>query len=286
MMLQAFISLVLAAAAAESRATHAGKCPDHAMGQPATGAKLVADCIRCISASTKAGCTSPKFCPGITGEPWCGSAKNTQCDSGPGALPGSLSLECCHQYVNETVGKQCGSAPECPDKQMSQKEYEKLDGDTVSELCEACFTLGKSTGCQDTHFCAEETGFPWCSDKEMECDQLGGTDKTSGVTAAMGVGCCAKYRQDNTSTACGGMPCPDSQASDASKDSCVDCFAAGAKQNCSEISFCTSTHFGQLPWCGPRDGPNFPVKSCDGTEIFDVENCKNLQSADTTAQNL
>jgi hypothetical protein len=195
-----------------------------------------------------------------------------------GTQPGSVSLECCQQYANATVAKQCGSKPACPDKQMSDKEYEKLSGAEVSDLCEQCFALGKQTGCEDTQFCAEETGFPWCSDKQMECDQLGGTDKTTGVSAAMGVGCCAKYREDNTSKACGGMPCPDHEAADISKASCVDCFVEGENYGCPEISFCTSTHLGQLPWCGPRDGNHsgLPFKSCDGTEVDDVEKCDML----------
>jgi hypothetical protein len=155
-------SLAIAAALAVV-AGSSGKCPMHAMGKPATGKKLVNDCVTCITASTKAGCVSPKFCPAITGEPYCGSSKSMECDTGAAALPGSVSLECCQQYANETVAKQCGSAPECPDKQMSKKEYSQLSGTAVSLLCQACFTLAATTGCEDTHFCAEETGYPWCS---------------------------------------------------------------------------------------------------------------------------
>jgi hypothetical protein len=40
----------------------AARCPDRQVGKPATGQKLVADCVACITASTKAGCTTPKFC--------------------------------------------------------------------------------------------------------------------------------------------------------------------------------------------------------------------------------
>jgi hypothetical protein len=48
------------------------------------------------------GCANPKFCPGVTGEPWCGDA-TLGCDTGPGTNPGSTSIECCQQYVNKSV---------------------------------------------------------------------------------------------------------------------------------------------------------------------------------------
>lgn len=42
--------------------------------------------------------------------------------------------------------------------------------------------------------------FPWCSTKQMECDSLAGSDNLTGVTAAMGKGCCAKYKEDSEPT--------------------------------------------------------------------------------------
>lgn len=247
-----------------------GKCPDKSMGNPAAGQKLTDLCVKCITDAKAEGCASPKFCPGITGEPWCGAAKTTGCDSGVGTEPGSVSVECCQQYVNKTVAVKCGGKPECPDKQLSEKEYDQLSGAEVTQLCEQCFDLGKKTGCETTHFCPEETGYPWCGDKQLGCDALG-PDKLTGVTAAMGRGCCQKYAQDNTSNVCGGMPCPDDQAADASKASCHACFASGRKQNCKTIGFCTVTKFGQLPWCGP-DEPNY----CTGKQVYLESGCDSL----------
>ena len=242
-----------------------------------SGLELAQECATCITSSKAAGCAKPKFCPGVTGEPWCGSAKTTQCDTGVGTRPGSLTLDCCQQYANASVAEQCGGKPECPDRQMSQKTYQQLSGAEVSKLCDACFDLGANSSCKTIHFCPEETGYPWCSTKQMECDSLAGSDNLTGVTAAMGRGCCDKYRQDNTSLACGGMPCPDFQVTTgATRESCKSCFARGTKQNCTEISFCTKTHLGQDVWCGPKDGPGMPFKSCDGKEIDTLEGCDGL----------
>ena len=165
--------------------TITARCPDKSMGNPATGAKLAELCVTCLTDAKKTGCASPKFCPGITGEPWCGAAKTTQCDTGTGTEPASVSLECCQQYVNKSVAIQCGGKPECPDVQQSKTVYDKLSGAQVTAMCEACFDLGAKSGCTNTHFCPEETGFPWCADKTMACDALG-PDKLTGVTAAMG----------------------------------------------------------------------------------------------------
>lgn len=140
------------------QAGRGGKCPDHAMSGGTSNAQLAKDCVKCITSSKAAGCAKPKFCPGITGEPWCGSAKTTECDTGIGTKPGALTLECCQQYVNSSVAEQCGGKPECPDKQMSKKTYDQLSGTAVSLLCDACFDLGAASGCETIHFCPEETG--------------------------------------------------------------------------------------------------------------------------------
>ena len=56
--------------------------------------------------------------------------------------------------------------------------------------------------------------FFWRAGGRMQdCDALG-PDKLTGVTAAMGRGCCKKYADDNTGAACGGMPCPDDKAAE------------------------------------------------------------------------
>ncbi|CAE8700722.1 unnamed protein product [Polarella glacialis] len=245
------------------------KCPDKSMGQPATGAKLVADCQACFAEARKTGCNEPKFCPAITGEPWCGDS-TIGCDDGPGTNPGSTTVECCQQYVNETVAAQCGRTPECPDKQMSEKTYEELTGAEISAFCESCFDAGGKTGCTSTHFCPEETGYPWCGDKRLACDALG-AHQLQGVTAAMGRGCCQKYAQGNTSAACGGLPCPDHQATDATKATCHACFAAGAKVACKSIGFCTKTLYGSLPWCGPAE-PEY----CTGKQTDADAGCEAL----------
>ena len=95
----------------------------------------------------------------------------------------------------------------------ARRPHIQLTGVEVTGLCEKCFDLGNKTGCETTHFCPEETGYPWCADKQMACDALG-PDKLTGVTATMGRGCCKKYAEDNTGAACGGMPCPDDQAAE------------------------------------------------------------------------
>ena len=81
----------------------------------------------------------------------------------------ALTLHMCtmQRYVNETVAKQCGGKPECPDVQLSQKTYDQLTGVEVTSLCEKCFDLGQKTGCESTHFCPEETGYPWCGDRQV-----------------------------------------------------------------------------------------------------------------------
>lgn len=168
------------------------------------------------------------------------------------------------------MAEKCGGKPECPDLQLSPKTYDQLTGVEVTDLCEKCFDLGNKTGCETTHFCPEETGYPWCADKQMDCDALG-PDKLTGVTAAMGRGCCKKYADDNTGAACGGMPCPDDKAADATKATCQACFASGAKVKCKSISFCTQTKFGQLPWCGPAE----PLY-CTGKQIDLVAGCDKL----------
>lgn len=245
-------------------------CPDKAMPGGSSPAELVKECEACITSAKANGCAAPKYCPSVTGTPWCGAAATTGCDTGPGVKPGSTTLECCQQYVNESVALQCSGKHECPDKQMSQRPYTKLTGSEVTALCEACFDLGSKTGCDTTHFCPEETGYPWCADRQLICDSLG-PDHLTGVTAAMGRGCCAKYVQGNTSAACGGLPCPDDEAPDASKASCHACFASGAKVNCSSIAFCTNTKFGNEPWCGPSE-PTY----CTGKNVVAESGCDSL----------
>ena len=90
--------------------------------------------------------------------------------------------------------------------------------------------------------------WPW----QLGCDALG-PDHLTGVTAKMGRGCCQKYAQGNTSGACGGLPCPDHEAADASKASCKTCFASAVPVNCTSMAFCTKTKLGQEPWCGPGE---------------------------------
>jgi hypothetical protein len=58
------------------------------------------------------------------------------------------------------VAVKCSGKPECPDKQQSEKTYQELTGEEVTTLCEECFAMGRTTGCRDTHFCPEVTGYP------------------------------------------------------------------------------------------------------------------------------
>ena len=160
--MRSHMTLLLGALVAAQHADGASQCPDKSMGSPAAGQKLVDLCESCIKEATAAGCADPKFCPAITGEPWCGAAPATGCDKGAGALPGSTSMFCCQQYVNSSVSSQCGgSGPgpaNCPDNSMSNMTYGQLSGAEVSELCDECFAEGEKVGCTDSHFCPELTG--------------------------------------------------------------------------------------------------------------------------------
>ena len=264
------LRLMLALAGVSLAAAVQGQCTDGPAAAGTTGAALAASCIACLKKQDAAGCAAPKFCPGITGEPWCGPAATTGCDTGPGTNPGSTTLACCQQYADPAVAEACSGKHECPDKEESDKEYAQLTGAEVTALCGTCFDLGNATGCNSTHFCPEETGFPWCGDATLVCDALG-TDHVKGVTAVMGRGCCAKYAAGNTSAACGGLPCPDGEAKDGAKATCEACFGAGKKVGCTQIGFCTKTLYGSVPWCGPSE-PKF----CSGAQIETVAGCSKL----------
>lgn len=94
-----------------------------------------------------------------------------------------------------------------------------------------------------------------------------------GVTAKMGKGCCQKFVNHTLGPQCGGEPCPDHQVMGLpTKASCQACFKSGSAWNCSQISFCTKTKFGQDVWCGPTE-----PKYCMGTNIIHEAGCGVLE---------
>lgn len=265
-------------------------CMSDAIGQGGdVGGALVKDCQSCFQKQTARGCTAAKFCAEVTGVPWCGPA-STSCDTKAGAPTASAtsSAECAN------LGPSPGPSPSPPGPSPSPpgpsppsppsppghcKDDQIGTGkETKSQLvgkCQQCWDQQAAVQCKSPRFCSGITGMPWCDGTgsgDTTCD-----DNTNGVNISRD--CCSKYTDHTIAYRCGGLPCPNHQATDTTATSCNACFAEAADINCTVPTptngrypgpaFCTSTLYGSLPWCGPKDQAQY----CQGTFITDQKNC-------------
>jgi len=163
-----------------------------------------------------------------------------------------------------------------------------LQGAELVAGCEKCWDMQAAAKCSNPRFCSEIVGIPWCDGSgkaDTSCD-----NNANGVNISRG--CCQKYVDHTIAHRCGGLPCPAYQAMDATVSSCKACFAEAAGINCTTPtstngyytgpSFCTSTQFGSLPWCGPRQRNLHHYSSaaqfCSGTFITTAMDCSKLTS--------
>jgi len=232
---------------------------------------------QCISDPTSKACTQQcKPCP--LGQS-CGCKAGCRPLNSCGCCTTNKTEETPVDMVNLTWRTPVVPVKGCPDKQESDKEYEQLTGAQMTALCESCFDLIDKSKCKTGKFCPEVTGYPWCGDKSLYCDQLG-NDKIVGVTHKLGKACCGKYSDHSMAEKCGGLPCPDHQAGATGtppaqlKAPCHTCFQAGAALNCTSIAFCTSTKYGSMPWCAPYG--NKQDFACTGTTVRSETDCDKL----------
>jgi hypothetical protein len=123
-----------------------------------SGANITSLCEECFDLAARKSCKDAKFCPMLTGYPWCGDHKldcdieggDTDDDAFAGdrlkGVTAAMGRGCCKKYLDHTLADKCGGLP-CPDHQAAAK---------TTANCKSCFAEGAKVGCKIMSYCTGE----------------------------------------------------------------------------------------------------------------------------------